>query len=559
MFKKGFIMLLVLLMVSALLVAGCGQEEEAGESQVVIALWSAPEGLFNFNLLESVYDDYSCNPVFVSLMRYDPDNGYVLVPELAESMEISDDNLTITFVLRDDAYFHDGEKVTTEDVKWTFEWMCHPDYTGVRGSMWEFIEGYKEFHGYGQVDEDGNPVLDAEGNQVWVEPTADELTGIEIVDEREIKFHLTQIDAPSLTQIATWAISPKHVFEGTPIADLETHPAITQPIGAGPFKFVRYEEGQFTEMEAFDDFYRGRPELDRIIVKVITAEVAQAEALTGQADIVWVQPNAEDFAMFEEGGLNIHAMPANAYQYMGMKLDHPILGDKNVRHAITYALDRGAMVENLFDGMALQQVSHMSSVSWAYDPEIKPLPFDPDKAAELLDEAGWVLGDDGVRYKDGKPLELTLSYPTGNPTRMRNAEIIQQLLSDVGIKINLDIKEFATLTPQVYDEQAFDLYLMGWSLALEPDPSGIWLSTDAWNAVGFNHPDNDRLIYAGRSTLNQEDRYGIYQEWQNLLVEEAPYVWFYAEKEAWVSNPRVKNFRPDSFGLYWDVWRWSVE
>ena len=348
-----------------------------GEDQAVIAVWSEPEGLFNDNLSESVYDIYSYGPVFSGLMRYDPDDDYVLLPELAESMEISDDNQSITFKLRDDIYFHDGRKVTTEDVKFTFEWMCHPDYTGVRASMWEFIDGFAEFNA----------------------GDADELAGIEIVDARTVIFNLSQVDAPSLTQIATWGISPKHVFEGTEIADLENHPAITAPIGAGPYKFVRYEEGQFTEMVAYDRFHRGKPALNKIIVKVATADVAQAELITGQTDIAWVQPNASDFALYAENGLVIHEMPANAYQYMGLKLDHPILGDLKVRQAITHALDRWAMVENLFDGMALVQISHMSSVSWAYDANIKPLPFDKDKAAQLLDEAGWELKDDGFRYR----------------------------------------------------------------------------------------------------------------------------------------------------------------
>jgi len=374
-------------------------QAKSGKDQAVIAIWSEPEGLFNPNLYESVYDAYSFEPVFAGLMRYDPDNYYELIPELAESMEISDDNLTITFRLRDDIYFHDGEKVTAEDVKWTFEWMCHPDYTGFRAGMWEFIEGFNEFHGHDKLDAEGKPVLDAEGNPVRVAPAADELSGIEIVDERTIRFHLSQVDAPSLTQIATWPISPEHLFEGTAIADLENHPAITAPVGAGPFKFVRYEAGQFVELEAYDRFHRGRPALDRIIIKVAAADVAQAELITGATDIAWVQPDAEDFALYEENGLNIHQMPANAYQYMGMKLDHPILSDVRVRKAITHALDRWAMVENLFDGMAIVQTSHMSSVSWAFDPNIKPLAFDPERAAQLLDEAGWKLGEDGFRYR----------------------------------------------------------------------------------------------------------------------------------------------------------------
>jgi ABC-type transport system substrate-binding protein len=348
-----------------------------GADQAVIAIWSEPEGLFNANLSESTYDVYSYDPVFVGMMRYDPDNGYELVSELAESMVISDDNLDITFKLRDDIYFHDGVKVTTEDVKFTFEWMCHPDYTGVRASMWEFIEGFAEFNG----------------------GEAEELSGVEVVDARTVIFHLSQVDAPSLTQIATWQISPKHVFEGTEIADLENHPAIIAPIGAGPYKFVRYEEGQFAEMEAYDKFHRGKPKLNKIIVKVATGDVAQAELVTGQTDIAWVQPNASDFALFNENGLDIHEMPANAYQYMGLKMDHPILSDVKVRQAITHALDRWAMVENLFDGMALVQICHMSSVSWAYDASLPAVPFDKEKANQLLDEAGWEMGADGYRYK----------------------------------------------------------------------------------------------------------------------------------------------------------------
>lgn len=353
-------------------------EAVEGQDQVVIAIWSAPEGKLNPNLSESVYDVYSYEPVFAGLMRYDPRNNYELDPEVARSMEISDDNLTITFELRDDVFFHDGVQLTAEDVKFTFEWMCHPDYTGVRASYWADFVGFEEYNS----------------------GEADNLAGVEVVDDFTVVFNLAQVDAPVLGRLATWGISPKHVFEGYSIADLGLgHPAVINPIGAGPFKFVRYVEGQFAEMEAYDDYLRGRPALDRIIVKVASADVAQAELVTGETDIAWVQPDLRDFELYESEGLIIQEMPANAYQYMGIQTDHPILSDKLVRHAITYALDRQAMVDNLFDGLALEQVSHMSSVSWAYDPTLEPLAFDPDKAAELLDEAGWRLGPDGYRYR----------------------------------------------------------------------------------------------------------------------------------------------------------------
>ncbi len=375
-------------------------EAVEGEDQAVIAIWNEPTGLFNDNLAESTYDAHSYTPVFAGLMRNDPRNDYELVPELAQSMEISEDNLTITFVLRDDIYFHDGKKVTAEDVKFTFEWMTHPDYTGAYLSQWIFIEGIEDYYLGTEEEVEGywaREYEDEEG-EVQVSYHAPELTGIEIVDQRTVKFHLSQVDAPSLTSIAIWSISPKHVFEGTEIAELEHHEAITQPIGAGPYKFVRYEEGQFTELVAYENFHRGKPKLERIIVKVAAPETAQAELIAGQTDIAWVRPNASDFALYEENGLKIHDMPANAYQYMGLNLKNSILQDVRVRLAITHAIDRWAMVQNLFDGLAIVQVSHMSSVSWAYDESIQALPFDQEKAAQLLDEAGWELGKDGYRY-----------------------------------------------------------------------------------------------------------------------------------------------------------------
>ncbi len=538
--KKGMLLMVLCLTLSAAPLMSAAPEGVVGvdEDSIVMAIWSAPEGLFNPNLYESAYDAYSgVDPVFTGMMTHDPHDDYELVPQLASSMEISEDNKVFTYHLRDDVYFHDGEPVTTEDVKFTFEWMCHPDYTGVRAANWMFLEGFDEYKS----------------------GEADEVSGIKIIDDQTIEFHLSRVDAPSLIRISTWMISPKHVFEGTPIADLENHPAITRPIGAGPYKLTDYVDGQFTTLEAFDDFHRGRPGVDQITVKVASSDVQLAELLTGSSDLAWVQPSAHEYERYQNAGLEVVSYPANAYQYMGINLDHPVLSDRDVRHALTYALDRWEMVEALFDGMGIVQTSHMSSVSWAYDGDLEPLPFDPDTAEALLADAGWELANDGYRYKDGERLEFTLNYPSGNVPRERNAEIIQSMLGDVGVYLNLEMMEFASLIPKVFDERDFDLYLMGWSLALEADPSGIWLSTDHWNSVGFDHPDNDKLILAGREIMDFDERAEIYRGWQQLLVEEAPYVFLYSEEEAFVHTPHLKNFQGDAFSMWWNVEQWELD
>jgi len=540
--KKSLVLFLALVMLTfGLFAVGCEPDviendvvdeedpdvdDPVEDNDIVMAIWSAPEGLFNMNLYESAYDAYAAvDPCFTGLMTHDPDADYELIPKLAESMEVSDDEMTFSYTLREDVYFHDGEPVTTEDVKWTFEWMMDEDYTGVRAAYWEAIEE------------------------------------IEIEDERTIHFHLSEVDAPALIRISTWGISPKHVFEGTPIAELEEHPNVTQePIGAGPFKLVDYVEGQYTILEAFDDYVHGRPGIDQITVKVASSDAQLAELVTGASDLAWVQPERAEFDTYIEEGLEVVSYPANAYQYMGFDLDHPFLEDVEVRHAITKGLDRGEMVDALFDGMGSVQVSHMSMVSWAYDEDLDPLPYDPEAANELLDDAGWEMDDDGYRYnEDGERLEFALSYPSGNVPRERNAEIIQDMLSDIGIAIELDMMEFTTLSDAVFEERDFDLYLMGWSLAIEPDPAGIWLSDDHWNAVGFDHPDNDELIMEGRRTTDLDERSEIYEEWQQLLVDEAPYVWLYAEDEAFVHTPDLQNFQGDAFSMWWNAHEWELD
>ncbi len=546
--KKLVFMLVSLMLLSVFAVSGCGPEEaadpdpvEAPGGQVVFALWSAPEGVFNFNLYESRYDLDSMGPIFDGMLGLRPD--LTLYNNLAEEWSISEDGLVFSYKLRDDIYFHDGVPVTTADVQFTFEWMMHPDYTGVRAGMWSKILGFEDFN-TGKTDT---------------------VEGIKVLNDREIEFHFSEIDAPAHSSISTWGISPKHIFEGTPIGELQHHEAITNPIGSGPFMFERFVEGAFVEMVRNPNYHRGVPKLDRIIVRVANADAATLELLTGGVNAAWMMPNKDDWATFKDSGfLSIIEYAQNGYQYMALLNTHELFQDARVRQAITYAIDRQGMVDELLDGMGIVQVGHMSSVSWALNEELEARPFDPTRATELLAEAGWTPGDDGILEKDGKRFSFTLSYPTGNPVRMDSALVIQGNLADVGIEVELEIMEFGALVEKVYPEAGFDYidydaYLMGWGLALDPDPSGIWDNDTRWNAWRFTHPDNQRLIDAGRAVVAIEKRMPIYKEWQQLIFDEAPVVFLYASLEAYVFDSALKGFQPHSFGIWYDVhnWHWD--
>jgi len=533
--KNRSILLLILAMMFALL-TGCTQTTATlapEERQIIFAIWSAPEGVFNHNLYQSRYDYNSMGPIFDGLLRSKPDLS--LQANLAEAWEIRDGGLVFYYKLRDDIYWHDGKPVTTADVKFTFEWMIHPDYTGVRASLWEKLEGVAAFR----------------------TGEADHVSGIKVLNEREIEFHFSEIDAPAYRNVSTWPISPEHVFAGTPIKDLEKHEAIRRPIGSGPFKFENFVEGQYLSMVSNERYHLGVPRIDRIIVKVVSADVALAHLLTGSVDAALMSPNKRDWDKIKTSGfLSIIEYPMNGYQYMGMNNQHELFGDVRVRQALTYAIDRQGLVDSLLDGMGIVQVGHMAKASWAYNDLLKPYPFDPARTRRLLADAGFTPGADGILQRDGERFSFTLSYPTGDPVRMDSALVIQQNLKDVGIEVRLDIMEVASLAEKVFEHRDFDAYLLGWELDADPDATSLWASGETWNAVQFLHQKSDELLAAGRSVLETEARKKIYHEWQLLLYNEAPYVFLYAPNEAYVFNSALKGFSPNPFGFWWNVEKW---
>lgn len=540
---KSYLVLMLAVLLSLSLLASCGGEV-GDEKVLVFAMWSSPEGLFNENLSTSQYDSHSYAGIFSGLLRSAPDLS--LNPDLAEEYEILNDGKTFYFKLRNDVYFHDGVKLTTKDVAFTFMWMMHPDYAGPRAENWAYIVGFDEY----QAGE------------------RDDVPGIEIINDREIKFHLSQIDAPAFRDVATWSISPAHVFEDTPVADRPNHPAIQMPIGTGPFKFVEYVEGQYVVWERYDRYHGTKAKMDRIIVKVANQDVSQAELLTGSTDVAWISPNAQDFALYRgTKGMNLELevkeFQGNVYQYMAFNMrEDRLFGDKLLRKAAEVAIDRKGMIDGLMDGFGIVQPGHIASVSWAFDPNLIPKEYNKARAIQYLEEAGWTqIGSDGVRIKDGKKLEFTLTYPTGNPVRMESALLIQQNLQDVGFKVNLELLDFPSLSPKIFMEHDFDAYLMGWALGVDPDATSIFSAGVYYNPMGFDNERNEELLRAGRAVIDEDLRQPIYVEWQQLLAEELPYVWLYSMNEAYVYNSKLREFKPNAFNMWWDVelWHWAED
>jgi len=553
--RKCLALMLAVLMAAAI-GAGCRSQapaEEAAEPEEAteageeggpdyggtarLSTWSAPTGMFSPILHEELYD-YNIIELVYDAMLY-LDEELMPQPEVAESWEISDDGLSVTFHLRKDVKFHDGHPVTAEDVAFTFKSMCHPEYQGVRFDNFKKIKGAIAYH----------------------EGTADDVEGIEVLDDYTIRFTTIEPYAPLMVKLS-YQIEPEHLRGDVPPADLPKHDTNSHPIGCGPFKFVKYETDQYIQLEAFDDYFRGRPYLDGIIFKILSQDVALAQIEAGEVDTIEVTP-ADIEAVEDIPGVHIWEYADLGYQYMGINTKREPFDDKRVRHAITHAIDKVAIVDKLLMGHGTVMYSHMPPTSWAYTTDIPQFEYSPEKAKELLAEAGWTdVDNDGILEKGDKEFKVTLLYPVGNKVREQSAPVIQQYLKDVGIDCQLEMMEFATLVPRIFDERDFDLYLMGWSLSVDPDPQGIWHSSQAkpggWNPCGFVSQESDDLMNKACTTFNMDERKKYYAEWQRLIADAAPYVFLYSMNNIYAVNDRLKEFKPGPQDRGWNCWEWWI-
>lgn len=538
---------IALFLTAAALVAlvGCGQKPAAQEppaqaspsgpvdgGTLYLSMYSAPKGVFNPVLYEDQYDANIIGLVYQGLLKLNESLEYV--PELAERFEISADNRTVTFHLRKDVKWHDGEPFTARDVAFTFRTILHPNYPGVRAGDFMVLAGAEAFKA-GQ---------------------SQDLPGVQVVDDHTIRFTTVEPTAPILERLA-FPIIPEHIFGDVDPAKLSEHANTRNPIGTGPFKFVQYKADQYVELVRNDQFADGRPHVERVIYRIVNQEVALGQMQSGELDYIPAKPG--DVPVLERmAGVEVHPQPSFSYQYLGLNHRNPFLADQRVRKAIAHAINRKGIVDKLLDGQGVVLNSHMPPVSWAYDPNaLDPYPFDPAQAETYLREAGFTEKDaQGYYVKDGKRLSFTLLYPSGNKVREQSAPLIQDNLRQVGIEVKLEMLEFATLATRVFDERNMDMWLMGWSLTTDPDPAGIFLPTsdNKWAQVtGWDTPENRDLIERGLRVLSVEERKPIYVEWAKLVNDQLPYVFLYSPNDIHAVSTRIQGVAPDMRGAFWNI------
>ena len=465
----------------------------------------------DFRILMNVYD---------GLVRY-KDGTLEVEPSLATSWDISEDGTVYTFNLRDGVIFHDGSAFNADAVKFNFDRMLdenHPYHNTGPFPLSFFFSAVEN---------------------------------VEVVDDMTVRFTLNAPYAPFLSNLAY----PTGLIV-SPVA-VEQHGAEfgRNPSGTGAFKFAEWRSNEAVVIEANADYWDGAPELQAVVFRPITdANTRTAEMLAGGIDLmVEVPPVA--LSEFQGATYTVHEQAGPHVWFLILNAKEGPFADVRVRQAANYAINKEAIVNDVLEGTAAVAAGPTPpAFAWAYNESLEPYPYDPDKARELLAEAG------------AEGAELTFYVTEGgsgmlDPIAMGTA--IQADLQAIGLTVNIETYEWNTFLGEVNPglEGKADMAEMAW-MTNDPDTLPfLALRTNAWpdqggfNSGYYSNPKVDELLEAARAATDQAERARLYQEMQVIVQEDAPWVFVANWKQNAVTSDHVENFslQPSFFLLLDDV------
>lgn len=506
--------------------ASCDVRVPKEPDSLVYHLSSEPDTLNRLTATDA-YSDRINNLVFDSLIERDNET-LEFKPKLAKSWEVSEDKLTYTFRLREDVKWHDGKPFTAEDVIYTYKQIL-------------------------------NPEVDSPHLKVYYKDIGE----VESVDDYTVKFTYKLPYFKALEFVGGIPIIPKHVFDNG--ENFNNHPAGRKPIGNGPYRFVEWKTGKHILLERNEDYWNKEkmPDIKKVLFKIISDDTIALQVLKkGELDlsslrpIQWVRQTESE--MFNRQFMK-HQYFTPSYRYIGWNLRRPYFQDKKVRQALTHLVNRPAIVEKLEYGLGKITTGPFWVFGYEYNSDIQPIPYDPQAAKKLLDEAGWIDRDgDGIREKDGVKFSFTFLLPAGAAFYERLATIMKKDFEDAGIDINIRTMEWSTFVQQL-NLREFDAVSLAWSFGFDEDPYQVWHSSQAEkgsNFIGFTNGEADKIMENARQVFDKEKRAELYHRLHAIIHDEQPYTFLYTGPALVVRDRRFENVKVYKGGL--DILEWKV-
>ena len=466
--------------------------------------------------------------LFTPLVQYDED--LQVRPWLAESWEMTGDT-GVVFRLRRDVRWHDGEPVTAEDVKFTFDLAKDPATASLLASAY-----------------------------------LSEVESAEVLDPYTIRFRFARPHAQALEDF-WWAPVPRHRLEGVAPADLRNAPFNRNPVGSGPYRFVERRANDRLVVERNPDFPEslgGPPPLDRVVFRVIPeAPTMMTELLTGGVDVDIPLLPDQAAQVIDRDDLTLHAFPGRTFFYIGWNTRRPPFDDAAVRRALAMAIDRDEIIEALLEGYGTPASSPIPPWS-PLDPQVRPIDHDPAAAAALLERAGWVdRNGDGVRENaQGRPLRFDL-LTSDAPLNRAVVEVVQAQLRAVGVDARVRILEFQTLLTQ-HRGRDFDAVYTSWVLDnFQVASAPMALLHSRWaevqgsaNRSSVSIPALDAAMERAAAATDPDEARAAWADVVEILKEEQPLTFMFWLDELAASRDRLQGVTMDPRGELSSIARW---
>ena len=562
--KKSLVLLLCLVMVASAFLAGCSPKEEpatetttaaAGEETTEAAV-TEPSGTLivgiteasgNFNPLyySSAYDGYVVDMVFEGLIKRNFDGEYE--GSLAESWEYSEDGKSITFKMRQDAVFSDGTPLTAEDVAFTYQILADPSYTGRNGSTVKDMLGYDEYYA-GETDV---------------------FQGVEVVDPYTVKFNFKEALRVNFANCG-FAVIPKHYYgKDYAVGNTASVEAITtDAMGSGPYVISQFKEKELVYLERNPLYVGEGYMIKEIILKFVDQTTDIVELTSGGVDLLAGVIEPEKIAEARNNGFSINQYNRSGYGYVKTNCQSGPTADAKVRQALYYSFNVKEFVNSYYydadtdQVLAVTQYHPFSQISWAIDDALLDsmieYDFDLEKAKALLDEAGWLVGADGLRYKDGQVMELKIAA-------MPDHDILATLIpmwerdwgQGLGIKLTVAYLEFNTILDYViYNSDAnvdnWSLFFLATTIT-SPDPHTLYsefhsdyIGSGLDNTSRYSNPKVDELLDQGKAIMDIEEAKPIYAEVARILNEDAVMMPVYANTYFDLYAPKLVDLKTSS-------------
>lgn len=454
---------------------------------------------------------------------------------LADGWKFGADSTDLTYSIRPEAVWSDGQPLSAADVVFTYELIRRPEIASPRMEFWENIDS------------------------------------VVALDDRHVKFFFSR-RYPGMLLHTGVGIIPAHVFRGhaDDNSTLASHPSVAHPgeglVVSGPFRVAEWRPGERLELMSNERAFTTSPRLERVVFRIIPEETTRlVELKNGTLDLIYPAPLEAAAELRADPRFSINRVARRFYDYIGFNgARFPPLADADVRCALSYAIDRVAIL----DGLGIQE--YAEPAGGPYPPIFRDLagpessfdPYLPDSARAILEAKGWSDRDgDGIRERAGVRFAFALLTQAGEQRRVSAAEIIQAQLRQVGVEIEVRQIEFNTLLDIMFEQRDFEAVLLGWQVGLEPDylMGLFWPRNHPFNITGYKSAALDSLIPLALSATTRVAAAARWRAISETIARDRPYAFLWFFDELAVANGRLEGVRIDSYGVFQNLHEWHRE